>query len=48
MVAVVAVAEVHSGDVHSGFDQRPDRLVRAGGRTESTDDLSASCHDKSA
>ena len=46
VVAVVAMAEVHSGDVHSGFDQRQDRLIRAGGRTESTDDLSASCHDK--
>ena len=48
VIAVLAVAEVHSGDVHSGFDQRPDRFVSAGGRTESTDNLAASRHDESA
>jgi hypothetical protein len=42
------MAEVHSGDVHSGFDQSSDGLVRAGGRAESTDDLAASRHDESA
>jgi hypothetical protein len=42
------VTEVHSGDVHSGFDQRQDHLVAPGGRTESADNLSAPRHDDSA
>ena len=44
VVGVVAVAEVEPRDVHSGLDQRPDGVVGSGGRTQGTDDLSASIH----
>lgn len=48
VIVVVAVAEVHSGDVHSGLDQRSDQVVPLGGRPESADDFPASRHDDSA
>ncbi|BDB42887.1 hypothetical protein Mkiyose1665_44280 [Mycobacterium kiyosense] len=48
VVAVVAVAEVHAGDVHSRFDQRLEQINLLRGGPESADDLSASSHDAKA
>src|SRR5262249_48692048 len=39
VLGVAAVAEVESGDVHSGLDQCLDLVVRVGGGPQSTNDL---------
>ena len=39
VVGVAAVAEVESGDVHSGFDECLDLVVRVGGGAQGADDL---------
>jgi hypothetical protein len=44
VVAVIAVAEIEPSDIHSGLDQRLNRVVACGGRAKRTDDLSASIH----
>ena len=44
VIGVVAVAEVQSGDVHSGVNQRQNQLVGCCRRAERADDLSASTH----
>ena len=44
VIGVVAVTEVHSGDVHSGLHQRQNHLVRVGCRAKGADDLPASTH----
>jgi hypothetical protein len=45
VIGVVTVAEIEPCDVHPCLDQGPQSLVGGGGRTERTDDLSASIHD---
>ena len=45
VVGIVAMAEVHSGDVHSGLDQGFHHGVGVGGRAESTNDFAAPRHD---
>ena len=45
MVGVLAMAEVHSGNVHSGLHQRQNEFVGVRCRAEGTDDFPASTHD---